>query len=90
MTANEIPTHLLGLAPEAKDLLERGEPIDSVIRFVHERSGGWIGTLWVVREVLGIGLRETRELVELSPAFNAEGYTAADSWHELVASLGLH
>ncbi|HEX5144576.1 MAG TPA: hypothetical protein VFW21_11980 [Mycobacterium sp.] len=89
MTANEIPPHLITLASEARDLIAQGDGINSVISYVHERSGGLIGTLWAIGQALGIRLPVTRDLVELSPALNS-GYDPPESWRDLVTSLGLH
>ena len=89
MTASEVPPQFYVLARDAEHLLGQGDAIDSIIRFVHGRTG-IIGTLWVIHQILGTGLKETRDLVEWSPALNPEGYVPPSGWGKLVASLGLH
>jgi hypothetical protein len=76
VTANEIPPHLGALATQATDLVKRGDTINSVIEFVHQRSGGWIGTVWVIRQTLGIGLRETSLAVPVGEAVSEHRQSA--------------
>jgi ribosomal protein L7/L12 len=89
MTANEVPPQFDALERDARDLLAEGEDINTVISFLHQQTG-IIGTIWVIRQTLGISLKETRDLVELSPALNPEGHVPQAGWCELVLSLGLH